>query len=66
MIDLSQDVYTIREVAQTVGVTYQTANKWAKNGRLGHYQCGRTRKVSRADLQGFLAQAYKPADTLTP
>jgi excisionase family DNA binding protein len=62
MINLEQDTYTIREVAQTAGVSYQTANKWANNGRLAHYKMGRTRKVCRADFEVFLAQSYKPAD----
>ena len=62
MISLEKDTYTIREVAQTAGVSYQTANKWANNGRLAHYRMGRTRKVCRADFEVFLAQSYNPAD----
>jgi len=66
MINLEQDTYSIREVAQTTGVSYQTASKWFSEGRIGHYQMGRTRKTSKADFEGFLAQSYKPAADETP
>jgi excisionase family DNA binding protein len=63
MINLEKETYSIREVAQKTGVSYQTANKWAHEGKLAHYLMGRTRKVSKADLEGFLAQSYQPVET---
>jgi len=60
MIVLDKETYTIREVAATIGVSYLTVHKWAHDGKLAHYCMGRTRKVSKADFEGFLAQSYHP------
>lgn len=47
--------YTIREIADCVGSSERTVQRWIKNGLLTAHSFGGLVRVSEADFQAFLA-----------
>lgn len=46
--------YTIREIADCVGSSERTVQRWIKNGRLIAHSFGGLVRISEADFQAFL------------
>lgn len=51
--------YTIRNIAQALGVCTKTIRNWIDRRELRAYRAGRQIRISEADFQSFLDQRQK-------
>ncbi|HFJ9245023.1 TPA: helix-turn-helix domain-containing protein [Bacillus cereus] len=51
---LSEQFYTIKEVAQHLKVSERTIHNWIKEGHLGSYKVGRLTRISKEQLDDYL------------
>lgn len=56
-----RDAWKPSEVAQKIGLPYETTLTLIKSGRIGHVMAGKHYLVPDAELQRFLAHGIKPA-----
>ena len=57
-----EQVYTAREVAERLRVSYWTVLNWLQSGRLGGYRPGGTKagwRITATDLERFVTQQRK-------
>ncbi len=60
-LDGGRDVYTVREVADRLGVHPETIRRLIHDGRIEAVRVGRVLRVAAADVDAFLArQRVKP------
>lgn len=51
---LSEQFYTIKEVAQNLKVSERTIHNWIKEGQLNSYKVGRLTRISKEQLEEYL------------
>ena len=56
---MSDTYYSIKEVAGTVRVSYLTVYRWIRAEKLKSYKAGKQYRISKEDLQNFLANDKK-------
>lgn len=54
MIAADKQVYSIREVAELMGMSYGSIDKAARDKKISHYRLGGKRVCSQNDVQEFL------------
>jgi len=50
------EVLKIREIANTLKVTYLTAYRWVRHGKIPAFKIGRHIRVKRADFEAWLKE----------
>jgi excisionase family DNA binding protein len=53
-------LYSIPQVAEALGVSAKTVQRWIKAGTLPVHRLGKQIRVSQADLAAFIAQSRCP------
>lgn len=51
---MSEQFYTIKEVAQHLKVSERTIHNWIKVGELNSYKVGRLTRISKEQLEEYL------------
>lgn len=55
------ELLTLREVASMLGLSRHTIRRWAEKRRLPSFKLGRSVRIRRLDLEGFLAGQRREA-----
>lgn len=53
-------LYSVRDVAEAMGVSSKTVRRWIKAGALPVHRLGKQLRISQADLAAFIAQSRCP------
>jgi excisionase family DNA binding protein len=61
MDGLSEELYTAEQVAEHLHVTLRTVHEWLRTKRLRGLKAGRQWRITKRDLDAFLAQPVKEA-----
>lgn len=56
MAELSQEFYTVRELAKLLRLNPQTIYRIERRGELKGYMVGRAKRFRRTDIEAFLAR----------
>ncbi len=51
-----ETIYTLKEVAEGLGVHYQTVKAWVSGGKINARKIGRSYRVTGAELQRLLKE----------
>ncbi len=60
------EVLTVEQVAQTLGVAEKSVRVWIKAGKLGHFRAGRLMRVHRLQLQAYMTRNGVDPQDLDP
>ena len=53
--------FSIKDVAETLGVNERTVRRWIKAGHMSGHRVGRQWRISKKDIEEFLAANYHGA-----
>lgn len=54
MIEMSENYYSLKEVAVLLKVAYLTVYRWVKSGRLSAYRVQKQYRIKKEDLDSFI------------
>jgi excisionase family DNA binding protein len=55
------ELLTLRQVASMLGMSRHTMRRWAEKRRIPSFKLGRSVRIRRRDLEGFLARQRREA-----
>lgn len=55
-MELTDEYYTIQEVADKLKVAYLTVYRWVQSGKLKAVKAGKQHRISKSNLELFLSQ----------
>lgn len=58
-MQLSDEYYSIQEVAEKLKVAYLTAYRWVQAGKLKAVKAGKQHRIKKEDLEMFLDERKK-------
>lgn len=56
---LTDEYYTIQEVADKLKVAYLTVYRWVQSDKLKAVKAGKQHRIAKADLEAFLSERKK-------
>lgn len=56
---LTDEYYSIQEVADKLKVAYLTVYRWIQNSKLKAVKAGKQHRISKGDLEAFLSERKK-------
>lgn len=66
MSETRKEFYTIKELAELLGVSVRTLERVLKRGELPYYVIGRSKRFRHADVEAYLAKVRKEGKQETP
>lgn len=58
-MELTDEYYTIQEVADKLKVAYLTVYRWVQSDKLKAVKAGKQHRIAKSDLEAFLSERKK-------